>query len=50
MVDSGLNETAIAWGDVSPGMVLKVMDGERIPAVSQRSRESAGDLFLYTEL
>lgn len=32
MVDSGLNETAIAWGDVSPGMVLKVMDGERIPA------------------
>ena len=36
MVDNGLDETTIAWGDVSPGMVLKVMDGERIPAVPQQ--------------
>lgn len=35
MVDHSLKETPISWGEVSPGTVLKIMDGERIPAVSQ---------------
>ena len=34
MVDEQLDETSIIWGQIQPGMVLKVQEGEPIPAES----------------
>eukprot|EP00913_Durusdinium_trenchii_P001775 g1645.t1 len=35
MVDEQLDETSIIWGQIQPGMVLKVQEGEPIPAETE---------------